>query len=334
MERNIALIELLADGAFHSGEAIAAHLGITRAAVWKALRKTTDELGLALESVRGRGYRLLTPLELLDAERLLGAMSDHGRHLVSRLELHRQIDSTNAFLMRAAAAGAPAGAVCIAEQQTAGRGRRGRSWQSPFGVNLYLSVLWRYPTGPGVLGGMSLAAGATLAEVLAAHGVQDIALKWPNDILWHRRKLAGLLLEVAGESQGPSHLVVGLGLNLSMRQSQAPDIDQPWVSLNEILDGAPLGRNRLAGALVEALVHALERYGREGLSPFLDPWRAFDPLAGEPVRVIFGDQVIEGRHAGISDEGALQLETSTGLRRFQAGEVSLRPIERPETPAL
>ncbi|NEV65145.1 bifunctional biotin--[acetyl-CoA-carboxylase] ligase/biotin operon repressor BirA [Thiorhodococcus minor] len=327
MEREMALIELLADGAFHSGEAIASHLGITRAAVWKALRKAADELGLALESVRGRGYRLLTPLELLDSARLLGAMSDSGRHLVSRLELHRQIDSTNAFLMRAAAAGAPSGTVCIAEHQTAGRGRRGRSWQSPFGVNLYLSVLWRYPAGPGALGGMSLAAGATVAKVLAAEGAREVALKWPNDILWRRRKLAGLLLEVAGESQGPSHLVVGLGINMSMREGQAAEIDQPWVSLDEILAPGRLSRNQLAGALAEALLSALECYGREGLAPFLGRWRTFDALMDAPVQVILGDQVVEGRHAGVADDGALQLETADGLRRFHAGEVSLRPIE-------
>lgn len=327
MDREIALIELLADGGFHSGEAIASHLGITRAAVWKALRRAADELDLSLDSVRGRGYRLRTPIELLDAERLLAEISRPGRDRLSRLELHRQIDSTNAVLMRAAAAGAPGGTVCVAERQTAGRGRRGRSWRSPFGVNLYLSVLWRYPAGPAALGGMSLAAGAVVADTLCALGVEGLALKWPNDLLWQRRKLGGLLLEVSGESQGPSHLVVGLGVNLGMQASQGQGIDQPWVALDEALAGPPVGRNLLAARLIDALLGALERYGQEGLEPFLDRWRAFDAFAGQPVRLILGDQVIEGLHAGISSDGALLLETADGHRSFQAGEVSLRPME-------
>ncbi|MBK1721687.1 bifunctional biotin--[acetyl-CoA-carboxylase] ligase/biotin operon repressor BirA [Thiocystis violacea] len=326
MERDLALIELLADGHIHSGEAIAGHLGITRAAVWKALRKTTDAFDLPLQSVRGRGYRLEAPLELLRAERLLAGLSDAGRQRLAALELHPRIDSTNAFLMRAALAGAPSGTACLAERQTAGRGRRGRAWISPFGANLYLSLLWRYPLAPAALGGLSLAAGAVVAEVLSASGAEGLSLKWPNDILWRGRKLAGLLLEVAGESQGPSYLVVGLGINFSMVASQGRAIDQPWVALDEILSGPPVGRNALAATLLDALLDALERFGREGLTPFLGGWRSFDAFLGEPVRLLLGDRAIEGRHAGVADDGSLLLDTADGRRVFQAGEVSLRPI--------
>ncbi|RNE94426.1 bifunctional biotin--[acetyl-CoA-carboxylase] ligase/biotin operon repressor BirA [Marichromatium sp. AB32] len=327
MDRQIALIRLLADGEVHSGEAVAAHLGITRAAVWKALRKAAERFGLALESVRGRGYRLAQPLELLERERLLAAMSEQGRARLARLDIHDQIDSTNAWLMREAAAGAPSATLCLAEQQSAGRGRRGRTWVSPFGVNLYGSLLWRSPLAPAALGASSLVAGVVVAEQLAALGVEGVALKWPNDVLWERRKLAGLLLEVAGESQGPSHLVVGIGINLRMAADQGAAIDQPWVTLAEALPAEVEGvRNALAGRLAEALLEALADYERAGLAPFLARWERFDTLRGQPVALHLGERVIRGRYAGIESDGALRLETAEGVRRFQAGEVSLRPV--------
>jgi BirA family transcriptional regulator, biotin operon repressor / biotin---[acetyl-CoA-carboxylase] ligase len=325
-ERQLALIRRLSDGRSHSGEAIAREFGLTRAAVWKRLRKTADAFGLDLISERGRGYRLATPLELLDAERIRAALSDAGRARLSRIDIHPLIDSTNSELMRLAAEGAPSGSVCLAERQTAGRGRRGRAWISPFGVNLYGSLLWRYPFAPSNLGGASLAVGAVLADALSELGAEDVALKWPNDLLWQRRKLAGLLLEVAGESQGPCHLVVGLGLNLRMTAGQGSAIDQPWASLEAVLGAAMIGRNALVARLLEALLEALDRYGREGLAPFLTHWRAHDAYLGEPVQLLMGERVIKGIHAGVGEDGSLLLETSDGRRAFQAGEVSLRPL--------
>lgn len=325
-ERQFALIQRLSDGRSHSGEAIAREFGLTRAAVWKTLRKTADEFGLDLIAEPGRGYRLATPLELLDAARIRGALSNAGRAHLSRLDIHPLIGSTNSELMRLAAEGAPSGSVCLAERQTAGRGRRGREWVSPFGVNVYLSLLWRYPFAPSNLGGASLAVGAALTDVLSELGADGLALKWPNDLLWQRRKLAGLLLEVAGESQGPCHLVVGLGLNLRMTAGQGSAIDQPWASLEAVLGAAMLGRNDLVALLLDALLETLDRYGREGLAPFLTRWRAHDAYLGEPVRLLMGERAIEGIHVGVGEDGSLLLETSDGRRAFQAGEVSLRSL--------
>ncbi len=336
MNRHLTLIRLLADGQFHSGEVIARHLGLSRVAIWKALRKSANHYGLALESVRGRGYRLAAPLELLDSGRIRALLSPAGRAMLTRLDIHDQIDSTNACLMREAALGALAGTVCLAERQTAGRGRRGRPWISPFGSNLYLSILWRYPLAPAALGGASLAIGAVVAGVLRrietdATGASALTLKWPNDLLWQGCKLAGLLLEVAGESQGPSHLVMGLGVNLRMEPTQGQHIDQPWTDLSQMLSGHAINRNQLVAQLLDALLSALDVYGRDGLEPFLAQWREFDALLGQPVRLRLGDQVIEGLHAGIANDGSLQLQTLAGLKRFQAGEVSLRTSDhRPE----
>jgi BirA family biotin operon repressor/biotin-[acetyl-CoA-carboxylase] ligase len=331
--RRREVLRLLADGALHSGAEVAACLGVSRAAVWKTLHLAADELGLELETVRGKGYRLRRPLELLDGGHIAAGLAPATRDLLADIEVLESVDSTNTRLMRAAADGAPSGRVCLAERQLAGRGRSGRRWVSPFGSNLYLSMLWRFPLGPSALGGLSLACGVAVARAVQAAGVADIGLKWPNDLHWRRRKLGGLLLEVAGESQGPSHVVVGVGINLHLRPEQAAGIDQPWVDLAEALgERAPAaaadptpGRNALAAQLLDALASALGDFGSSGLEPFLADWHAFDTYLGEPVELLMGERRIRGTCAGVDGQGALLLDTAAGRRAFHAGEVSLRP---------
>ena len=327
METPLHIIRLLADGRCHSGEAIAAHLGVSRAAVWKALRKAGEALGLDIVAVRGRGYRLPAPLELLDAARILAALSPEAQQRIARLEIHDAIDSTNTRLMQEAAGGAPSGTLCLAERQTAGRGRLGRTWVSPFGANLYLSLLWRFPFGPAGMGGLSLAAGAAVANALRAAGTGDIGLKWPNDVLWQRRKLAGLLLEVAGEVHGPAHVVVGVGVNTHLEPDQGAAIDRPWVDLDQALGRGAYSRNALTAGVAEALIQAMDRFGREGLAPFLADWERYDLYRGEQVEVHWGQQRVRGTHLGLDASGALRLDTGAGIETFQAGEVSLRSAE-------
>ncbi len=319
------ILALLADGALHSGAELAAQLGITRAAVWKALRRAGDELGLEIQTRRGQGYRLRRPLELLDATSIRAALSKSAAGALPQIDVLDVVDSTNTRLMQAAADGAPSGLVCLAERQLAGRGRSGRRWVSPFGANIYLSILWRYALAPAELGGLSLACGIAAAQALKGVGIQDIGLKWPNDLHWRRCKLGGLLLEVAGESQGPSRVVVGLGVNVRLSAAQAAAIDQPWADLASVLGDALPGRNALAAALLEALAGALHDYGRSGLRGFFDEWQALDAYRGEVVEVVMGAQRIAGVATGITADGALLLETASGLRAFHAGEVSLRP---------
>jgi BirA family biotin operon repressor/biotin-[acetyl-CoA-carboxylase] ligase len=323
--RRRRILRLLADGEVHSGAEVAAALGVSRAAVWKILHRAVEQLGIELESVRGKGYKLRRPLELLEAARIEAALSTSARAQVSGIEVLESVDSTNTRLMDAAAGGAPSGKVCLAERQRAGRGRAGRGWVSPFGSNLYLSVLWRYQVGPAGLGALSLACGVAAARVLRAAGVADIGLKWPNDLHWRRRKLGGLLLEVAGESQGPSHVVVGIGVNRHLGAVEAAAIDQPWVDLASILGAGLPSRNGLAAALIDELVRTLADYGDSGLAPFLSDWRSFDAYQGAPAELTIGGQRIAGTCAGITDDGSLLLDTDTGRRAFNAGEVSLRP---------
>jgi BirA family biotin operon repressor/biotin-[acetyl-CoA-carboxylase] ligase len=329
MVRDLELVRLLADGGYSSGEALAARLGVTRAAVWKALGRVRERWGLEVESVRGHGYRLAAPLELLDAESILAGLGAQARARVARLEIHTEIDSTNARLMAQARVGAPSGTVCLAERQSAGRGRRGRTWVSPFGANLYLSILWRFPLAPAALGGVSLAAGVAVARAVegagAGAGALGLALKWPNDLLWQGRKLGGLLLEVAGEAQGPSCLVVGVGLDLRISARQGSAIDQPWTDLASALGGSLPGRNLLAARLIESLAESLVRYGELGLAPFLADWERLDGLRGHQVALHLGERVQIGEHAGIAPDGGLKLLTERGIETFHSGEVSLRP---------
>lgn len=324
METHLRIIRRLADGELHSGADLAQALDISRAAVWKAVHKAGEVLGLEIRSVRGRGYRLAVSLDLLDSERILATLSRQARHRIKRLEVYADIDSTNSHLMREGQVGAPSGTLCLAERQRAGRGRRGRTWISPFGTNIYFSLLWRYPFGPGVLGGLSLAAGTAVAGVLEAEGVSGIGLKWPNDVLWNRRKLAGLLLEIAGEAQGPSLVVLGLGLNIQLPAAQATAIDQPWADLDSVAGLDTISRNRLAARLAECFTDTMVCYGSNGLGPFLPEWERFDRYRGEAVEIRLADQSFSGIHAGVTPEGALRLNTDGGIRTFQAGEVSLR----------
>lgn len=326
------LLNLLADGAWHSGEELAAALGISRAAVWKNLESLKSQLGIELHAVRGRGYRFARPLELLEDASIRSALSMRGQALVSAIEIHDTLDSTNSHLMAYQADALDSGHVCLAERQTAGRGRRGRHWVSPFASNIYLSLFWRYPLAPAELSGISLAAGLAVVRGLEQLGITGVGLKWPNDLLYGQRKLAGLLLEVAGEQGGPSRVVLGLGLNVLMPESEAQAIDQPWVDLYGLPGGDAVSRNRLVAAMLENLAVVLSDFESQGLAPLVDEWRRHDLYHGQRICLQMGSRQVEGIHRGIDMTGALILETATGIEVHHGGEVSLRAVGMVDRP--
>lgn len=321
-----ALLALLADGRFHSGTDLAVAVGISRSAVWKQLQ-SLDELGLLLTAVSGKGYRLQQPLELLDASRIRQALSSQAAILLDALELHDVMVSTNSHLMASAQQQAPSGLVCLAEYQSAGRGRQGKRWISPYGHNIYLSLLWRYQQGPAVLAGLSLAIGVGVIRVLRQLGIEDTGLKWPNDIYWRGRKLAGILIEVSGESSGPCHAVIGLGLNVYLPSSQGQAIDQAWVDLQQILGPSLPSRNVLVASLLNTLLPIVADFDSRTAAAYLNEWRSYDCLLGLPAVLSMGAQAFHGIVQGIDDEGLLLLEGEEGsLRRFASGEVSLKVV--------
>jgi len=325
MSHKFRLLEILADGRFHSGEALGEMLGISRTAVWKALRSCAG-LGVALHAVPGRGYRLAMPLELLHWNSVMESIGRASRALLAALEIHRDLDSTNRYLMAQAVGGAASGHVCLAERQAAGRGRRGRHWVSPFGANLYLSILWRFEAAPAALGGLSLAVAVAVVRALECAGVGGIGLKWPNDVVWEGRKLAGVLLELSGESAGPCHVVAGVGLNVQMPKGSGDAIDQPWIDVSTLANGAGVSRNRLAGLVLDQVLPALAGYQQTGFAPFQDDWERLDVCAGRLVVLESQGRRLVGEACGVSADGALILHSNGVERCYQSGEVSLRPL--------
>jgi BirA family biotin operon repressor/biotin-[acetyl-CoA-carboxylase] ligase len=323
MEIRNHLLKRLSDGKFHSGEALGDALGVTRMAVWKHL-KALREMGISLEVVRGKGYRLPAPVELLDDQRILSGLGAETRARLGPVEVLLQVDSTNNRLREQALNGAPSGAVCVAEQQLAGRGRQGRTWVSPFAENLYLSLLWHSRAGAAALGGLSLVAGIAVLRSLQEKGIHQAGLKWPNDILVNGAKLAGILIDVTGESSGPCAVIIGIGLNVCMSPSAAAGIDQSWVDLHTLTGRTDLSRNRLASGLLDMLLPAIELFESHGMQPFMEEWRQHDIVDGRQIELQLPNEVIKGRGCGIDPAGALLVETSTGRRRFVSGEVSIR----------
>jgi len=317
------LIALLADGNFHSGQKIGAGMGISRAAVWKLIQCLMP-LGLEVHAVCGRGYRLAKPLQLFDEKIIREQLDVQSSELLARLELHHQLDSSNTYLMQQALGGAPGGFACFTESQQAGRGRRGRDWFSPFGSNIYLSLLWRFQDGASRLGGLSLAVAVAVMRALESIGLESGGLKWPNDILVDKKKLAGILVEVAGESNGPCHAVIGVGLNFDMPEPATLAISQEWTDLYR--SGVEADRNVVAGKLLHELLIAIPQYQKWGLEAFRGEWTHWDLTAGKLVKISHGNESLYGVAQGIDERGLLILQNETGLHRFASGEVSLRPV--------
>lgn len=315
---------MLADGQFHSGDQLGELLGMSRAAVWKRVQKL-QELGLVVESVRGRGYRIEGGLNLLQRDRIQQGLSPAVRALVSELDLVGVTTSTNKRALEKAAS-RTIGYVCAAEQQTAGRGRRGRAWVSPYAANLYMSAVWEFAGGVGALEGLSLAVGIAVARALSEEGVQGVRLKWPNDLLHNDRKLGGILIEMVGDAAGPCQVVVGIGINVSMPSAQAAAIDQPWTDIVSAT-GRRHNRNQLLCAVLNELMPLLSHFEQQGFAHYQALWGELDAFIDRPVTVQIGESVEIGTARGVDASGAIIVDTPGGRRHFSGGEISLRRVE-------
>lgn len=311
----------LADGGFHSGETLARSLEISRASVWNAVREL-EATGIEIYKVHGRGYRLPYPVTLLDRaaiERCLAA--DAGRF---RIEVLHTVVSTNTVALQRAAAGAPDGTVIAAEWQSGGRGRLGRAWHAGVGEALTFSLLWRSARGAGALSGLTLAVGVALARALGAAGVESVALKWPNDVLWRKGKLAGVLTELQGDALGPTAVVIGVGVNVRLSEATRARIGQPAADLETACGAAPDRNRLLAGVLIE-LDRVLEAFGRGGFGALREEWHRHHAQQGRRVSLTLADgRRRSGRARGVAEDGALLLETPSGIERHHSGEITLR----------
>lgn len=311
----LKLVSILANGEFHSGEQLGEQLGMSRAAINKHIQ-TLKEWGIDVFTVTGKGYSLSSSMQLLNEDEI-NAQLDSGRLAVIPV-----IDSTNQYLLDRMDS-LQSGDACVAEYQQAGRGRRGRQWISPFGVNLYLSMYWRLEQGPAAAMGLSLVIGIVLAEALQELGAADVRVKWPNDIYLEDRKLAGILVELTGKTGDAAQIVIGAGINLGMPAPAAEAINQGWINLQEA--GVSVNRNALSARIVNKLRSALAQFEQDGLTPFVGRWARLDNFIDRPVKLLIGDREIFGIARGIDQQGGLILEQDGVRKSWVGGEISLRP---------
>ena len=323
-----ALLGVLADGAWHSEEALAGRVDAERARVREQAEKLS-RLGLDIESRPGRGIRLSRPLELLSGARIRSEVNASVAARMGRLEVFLELDSTNAHLLGAPAPAAGRLTAVLAEFQHAGRGRRGRIWNMPLGSGIALSVGWTFPETPGDLAALSLAAGVTTRRVIQALCGCAPALKWPNDLIWEHRKLAGILVESAARPQGACHVVVGLGLNVSLDSERLDAVgDQPGAAVDlERMTGirAPW-RSELAARLIEGYCKMFRTFQSSGFKKFHAAFVEADYLRRRRVVVTDGPSRVSGTVMTVDRSGALILDTETGMRRIVAGDVNLKPV--------
>ena len=319
-----SLLRLLDDGEFHSGEVLARQLGISRASVNNALRGV-GAYGLSLYSVRGRGYCLSNPPQWLNAELIASCMGESVSQF--KIEILNSAPSTNTLLLQRATQGAAHGTVLAVEWQSSGRGRMGKTWHSALGNALTFSLLWRFELGLSSLAGLSLAAGVALIRALHSFGLDHVKLKWPNDVLSEERKLAGILIEAQGDMLGPSTVVIGIGLNLSLPLT-LPQLDQAVTALTDLVAEADVAmpeRNALFAEILLELQNVLQEFSAHGFAALRTEWEGYHAWQNKKVNVLLPDGTsVYGQAIGVNEHGALRLAMGQEIRVFHSGEISLK----------
>jgi BirA family biotin operon repressor/biotin-[acetyl-CoA-carboxylase] ligase len=275
------------------------------------------ELGLSIHKVRGRGYQLAVPLTLLDPVEI----RERAPTCDWPVFVSDSLDSTNAEALRVIERGQAAPFLVLAERQTAGRGRRGRKWVSPFAENIYYSLVLRIEGGMRQLEGLSLVVGLAVMQALRELGVSGVGLKWPNDVLVGQKKIAGILLELVGDPADVCHVVLGVGINVNMQMTD--EVDQQWTSMR-LESGRVFDRNHLVAKLGETLQAYLSRHRVDGFSAIQAEWEQNHLWQGRAVSLIAGVNQIDGEVLGIDSQGALRLKVGGVEKVFSGGELSLR----------
>ncbi len=313
------LVHYLADGALCSGQWLGEQLGMSRTAVAKHLEQL-QHYGLDVYKIKGKGYRLAQPVQLLDAAQIKVHQQQQAPVWVQSVT-----DSTNSQLMEKLKDGVvlEKGSVLVAEAQTAGRGRRGKQWFSPFGCNLYFSMYWQLEQGIQAAMGLSLVVGLAVAKVLHQQWQLPVRIKWPNDLYLEHKKLGGILVELAGQTHAQCDVVIGLGLNIRMPGQSAQAIDQPWIDLTSAL-GQAVDRNLLVALLQQELVDSLQCFGAQGFASYVQEFNQLNEFCAQQVTLSSGSQTIIGLCAGVDAQGGLVLEINGQKQSFYGGELSLR----------
>ncbi len=320
-DKAFELLARLNDGLMHSGEDLASEFQITRAAVWSRVQRL-QSLGLEIYALTGKGYRLSKPFEFLNATAISSALNPDTRATLRDLRHLEVTDSTNQQLLQRATVQSIHGHALLAEYQTAGRGRRGDAWIAPPGSGICLSLGWRFEAPPSTMSALSLAIGIAVARTANTFGLHEVRLKWPNDVLYRGRKLAGILIEMRAEYGGPSTVVIGIGLNSHIPAAVRATITQPIADLSEAL-AEPPGRNQVAAQLLTHLVSVLNEFTASGFAPFTADWRRYDGLAGHRVQLELPDRSVMGMAHGVDASGMLVIEHAGRREKFLSGHVRL-----------
>lgn len=309
----LQLVNILNDSQYHDGTHLGDQLKITRSAVWKNIKKL-QSYDVRIDAVKGRGYLMPTALHLLDAEEIIKQLSEKVI-----VEIFESMTSTNDYLKNIKQ---PQTRICLAEQQTQGRGRLNREWHSPFGKNIYLSCLFAFEKDISALAGLSMVTSLAIVKALNSCSIdQDLVVKWPNDILYQKQKLAGSLIEVQAETHNVSYAIVGVGINVNMQQ--ASGISQAWTSMSRIL-GQQVNRNKVCVQVINHLLAYFAKFNEQGFAPFIDEWMQADCLMNQSIQLRNLDKIVNGKMCGINEQGYLLLQLEDGsIKAFSSGDTSI-----------
>jgi len=325
MIKHLALIQYLSNGDFHSGEDLANQFQVSRTAIWKQIKKINTLFPIEITSIPGKGYKMHPSMVILNQDAIVSGLLPDIRSQISKIEVMLSCASTNQYLLEHAEQDEGHTLIALSEMQSAGRGRRGRQWYSPFGRNIYMSVARNFDCAISELSGLSLVIAISLAESITALGVAGVTLKWPNDIYVGGSKLAGVLLELRGEFNSPCRAVIGIGMNVNMPAASEHEsaIDQSWIDISQLL-GAPQDRNQIVARIINDLIKNLVIFENEGFEIFMERWKEFDFLKNKAVNIHGGLLDKSGIARGVDPHGALLVEIEGNIEPVFSGEVSIR----------
>lgn len=320
------VLTLLDNNRHYSGQALAQRFNVTRATIHNCIVKI-ESLGISVERIRGLGYRLMQPLDLLSQADIESKLSPQVANKLVEIQCLQEIDSTNRYAGDLVLPKAGEFSLVLAEMQTAGKGRRGRKWVSPYAANIYMSVLWPLQKPLHESGMLSPMLAISMLTALEELGVTGLSLKWPNDIYCHNKKLAGLLIECSGEISGGCKMVIGMGVNVFMSQFDNIDIDQQWTDMCSHTQDSQYLRNDVAAKLANSAVSALIQFENNTFENLVGTWSQWDIMKDKQVELHSAQFIQTGVARGIDSHGCLLFETSRGVEKISAGDVSLRVSE-------
>ncbi|MDE0511288.1 MAG: biotin--[acetyl-CoA-carboxylase] ligase [Gammaproteobacteria bacterium] len=313
----IKLLSCLLDNEYHSGNGLSARLGVSRTVIWKEIKQLRG-YGLDIEARHGKGYRLHDEIDLLDRNELLDDLGQYARGC--SMDVLFDTESTNKCLTDLFGQPDLHKRIVLAEYQYGGKGRRGRTWISPFARGLYLSLGWRFDMAPASLNALSLASGVAVARALAELGISGLSLKWPNDLILADKKVGGILLEARGETAASCDVVIGIGINIRLDKETKSALDQPVTDLDGHYRNLP-SRNRLAGRIIAEQFLMLERVASGRMGEYVAEWKNLDYLSGRQAELHMPGQVVRGHVRGVDNNGLLLLETCGNIEKYSSGEV-------------